>query len=88
MASIRHEIAERITRRAKKNMPLVVTVRDGKPSRVYHLEGYLKMKALPQKVKPWTRRRNAKPRDTAPIDPLGAVTGRLRSKLRRSDMYD
>ncbi|MEA2627276.1 MAG: hypothetical protein QOD06_3321 [Candidatus Binatota bacterium] len=83
MASIPAAVARRIRERARQNKALVITIRDGKPSRVYGFDEYLKMKALPQKVRPWTHRRDAKP-----VDPLGASPGRVRSRLRRADIYE
>jgi hypothetical protein len=83
MASIPQKVARRIRDRARTHDTLVVTIRDGKPSRVYGFEEYLKMRALPEKVRPWTHRRDAKP-----VDPLRAAPGRIRSRLRRADIYD
>ncbi len=83
MASIPQRVARRIRERGRTTDTLVITIRDGKPSRVYGFDEYLKMKALPGKVKPWAHRRDAKP-----LDPLGAAPGRIRSRLRRMEIYD
>jgi hypothetical protein len=78
--SIAKRIADRI---AKNNEPVVVTSRDGKPSRVFSLRQYLKMVDLPNQVKPWEHRE----RKSEIPDPLGAVDFDLPSELRRKDLY-
>ena len=79
--SVGKRIAERI---AKNNEPVVVTSRDGKPSRVFGLAEYQKMVDLPNKVKPWEHR---KQKAAAP-DPLGAVDAEAPVGLSRKDFYD
>jgi hypothetical protein len=78
-------VAKRIANRiAKNNEPVVVTSRGGKPGRVYGLEEYQKMVALPNQVKPWEHRKQKK----AFPDPLGAVDADPPSGLSRQDMYE
>jgi hypothetical protein len=79
--SVGKRIAKRI---AKNNEPVVVTSRDGKPSRVFGLDEYRKMVELPNKVKPWEHR---KQKAAAP-DPLGAVDAEAPVGLSRKDLYD
>ncbi len=79
--SVGKRIAKRI---AKNNEPVVVTSRDGKPSRVFGLDEYKKMVELPNRVKPWEHRKQTK---TTP-DPLGAVDADPPVRLSRKDLYD
>jgi hypothetical protein len=79
--SVGKRIAKRI---AKNNEPVVVTSRDGKPSRVFGLDEYKKMVDLPNKVKPWEHR---KQKAAAP-DPLKAVDAEAPVGLSRKDLYD
>lgn len=79
--SVAKRIADRI---AKNDEPVVVTSRQGKPSRVYGLEEYQKMVNLPNQVKPWEHRKQKK---GAP-DPLGAVDAEPPTGLSRRDLYD
>jgi len=62
----------------------VVVMRNGKPTRVFRLDQYLKMRELPHEVKPWEHR---KLNDLVP-DPLGAVDGKVLSSLSRQEIYD
>jgi len=76
--------AKRIARRiAKKNEPVVVTSRDGKPSRVFGYDEYRKMVELPHRVRPWESRKRSRP---AP-DPLRAVDAAPPAGLSRKDLY-
>jgi hypothetical protein len=78
-------VGKRIAKRiAKNNEPVVVTSRDGKPSRVFGLEEYRKMVELPNRVRPWEHR---KQKAAAP-DPLGAVDAEAPVGLSRKDLYD
>lgn len=78
-------IAKRIANRiAKSDAPVVVTSRGGKPSRVYGLEEYQKMVDLPNRVRPWERRK----REAATPDPLGAVDADPPTGLSRRDLYE
>jgi hypothetical protein len=79
-------IAKRILDRgARGENAVVVVMRDGKPSRVFGLEEYLKMKELPRTVKPWEHRQDL----AQPPDPLGAMDlGLLVSPLTREHMYE
>ena len=79
------DVAKRIAHRiAENNQPVVVTSRDGKPSRVYGYDEYKKMVELPQQVKPWLHRKQ-KP---ATPDPLGAVDADPPVGLGRRDLYE
>lgn len=88
MATARHmprNVAKRIAQRiAKYDEPVVVTSRDGKPSRVFGLDEYRKMVDLPNKVKPWEHR---KQKPTVP-DPLSSVDAEAPVGLSRRDLYD
>ena len=79
--SVGKRIAERI---AKNNQPVVVTSRDGKPSRVFGLDEYQKMVDLPSRVRPWEHRKQK----TATPDPLGAVDADPPAGLSRKDLYE
>jgi hypothetical protein len=78
-------IAKRIANRiAKDNEPVVVTSREGKPSRVFGYDEYTKMVALPHRVRPWEHRKQK----TLPPDPLGAADADPPVGLRRKDLYE
>jgi hypothetical protein len=78
-------VAKRIANRiAESNQPVVVTSRDGKPSRVFGYDEYTKMVELPHRVKPWEHRKQNK---TIP-DPLGAVDADPPVGLSRKDLYE
>jgi len=78
-------IAKRIADRiAENNGPVVVTSRDGKPSRVFGYDEYRKMVELPHRVKPWEHRKQKR----APPDPLGAADADPPVGLRRKDLYE
>lgn len=79
--SVGKRIAKRI---AKNNQPVVVTSRDGKPSRVFGLDEYRKMVELPNRVRPWEHRKQK----TATPDPLGAVDADPPTGLARKDLYE
>ncbi len=76
-------VQERILKRCSQGKRVVVVPRNGRPSRVFDLESYLKTVKTANQVKPWTHRK----RKTAP-DPLGAVPGQVLSSLRREEMYE
>jgi hypothetical protein len=83
MPSLPRRVAERIASRGAGNRVVVVVFRNDRSARVFGWDEYLKMKDLPRKVRPWARRaRRGVP------DPLGAVRGKVRSSLRRSEIYD
>jgi hypothetical protein len=77
--------AKRIMRRCAMNEPFVVVPRNGAPSRCFALEKYQKMREHPLGHKPWEHR---KKRASAAPDPLGAIKGKVRSPLRRADIYE
>ena len=78
-------VAKRIMKRtAESDEPIVITVRGGKPSRVFGFAEYKKMVALPGQVKPWEHRREKK---RAP-DPLGAVDSKPPGAISREDIYE
>ncbi len=81
--SIPGEVEKRILKRCSEGKPVVVVPRNGKPSRVFSLESYLKAAETAARVKPWARRKQA-----APEDPLGAVSGRVVSSVRRAEIYE
>ncbi len=80
------KVAKRILERgARGEDAVVLTFRNGVPSRVFGLEEYLKMRELPKRVKPWEHRE--KPDDVP--DPLGAVDlGKPLLPITREYMYD
>jgi len=79
------DVARRIMKRAAEgHESIVVTIRDGKPSRVFGYEEHRKMVELPQRVKPWEHRKGK----AAPPDPLGAVDARPPRSLTRKSMYE
>ena len=61
-----------------------MTIKKGRPTRVFGIEEYQKMQAQPGRTRPWTRRRGASPAR----DPLGAVSGRVLGSLGRDEIYD
>lgn len=79
--SVGKRIAKRI---AKTNQPVVVTSREGKPSRVFGLDEYQKMVELPNRVRPWEHRKQK----AATPDPLGAVDTVPPAGLSRKDLYE
>jgi hypothetical protein len=78
-------VSKRILQRCAANEPIVVVPRNGTPSRCFGLEEYHRMQRHPLKHKPWERR--AAGRAVTP-DPLGAVKGKVRSLMRREDIYE
>ena len=76
-------VQRRILKRCSEGKRVVVVPKNGKPSRVFDLESYLKTVSTANKVKPWLHRKQK----TA-ADPLGAVAGRVVSSLRREEMYE
>lgn len=78
-------VARRIMRRtAESDEPIVVTSRDGRPSRVFGFSEYRKMTDLPHHVRPWEYRKDKK----VPPDPLGAVDAEPPLPLTRKSMYE
>jgi len=79
------DVAKRIANRiAESNQPVVVTSRDGKPSRVFGYEEYTKMVELPHRVRPWEHRKQTQ----TTSDPLGAVDAEPPVRLSRKDLYE
>jgi len=76
-------VQKRILKRCSQDQRVVVVPRNGKPSRVFDLESYLKTVDTANKVKPWTHRKQK-----SAADPLGAVAGKVVSSLRREEMYE
>lgn len=85
MESMPRNVSRRIMDRCAHESAIVVVVRGRKPSRVFGLNEYLKMREHPGKVKPWRHRRQSR---GGGVDPLGAKSGRIVSSLRRQDIYD
>jgi len=78
-------VARRIMKRAaESDEPIVVTMRGGKPSRVFGYTEHRKMVELPHRVKPWEHRKGK----TAPPDPLGAIDARPPRPLTRKSFYE
>ena len=78
-------VAKRIMKRAaESNEPVVVTIRQGKPSRVFGYSEHRKMVELPHRVKPWEHRKQKK---KAP-DPLGAFDAAPPPSVTRKDLYE
>ena len=82
MLHLTQNISRRILRRCAKGKPFVVIPRNGKPSRLYGIDSYLKTVEKAKRVKPWTQRKAQKN-----PDPLKAIRGRVVSPLRREDIY-
>ncbi|MCI0356312.1 MAG: hypothetical protein L0099_14920 [Acidobacteria bacterium] len=82
--SMPNSVKQRIMRRAASGeRALVLVIRNGKPSRVFGFEEYLKRKALTKKVRPWEARRRK-----STLDPLGAWHLGDLGSLRREDIYE
>jgi hypothetical protein len=81
-----HSVARKIRARAAMNEPFVVVPKNGKPSRTYGLEDYLRMQKHPLRHKPWSYRAAANASETP--DPLGAVRGKPLRSLSRKDIYE
>ena len=77
-------VSKKILERAARGEVIVVVPKGGKPSRIFGIEEYLKMRNLPRKVKPWTHRKSE---DILP-DPLGAVEGTVLMPVVRENIYD
>lgn len=77
-------VGRRIMQKLSQERAVVVTSRNGRPSRVFKLDEYMKRKELPSRTKPWQKR---KQENKAP-DPLGAVEGKVLGRLSRSEIYD
>ena len=79
------DVAKRIMKRAaESNEPIVVTIRQGKPSRVFGYNEHRKMVELPHRVKPWEHRKQKK----AAPDPLGAFDAEPPPSLSRKSLYE
>lgn len=79
------KVAQRIMARAARGEEAVVlTFRNGIPSRVFGLKEYLKICDLPNVVKPWMHRKT----EGAVPDPLGAVEGTILMPITRENMYE
>ncbi|MEK7767780.1 MAG: hypothetical protein AAB368_16240 [bacterium] len=76
-------IARRMLERGKASKVLAVVIKNGRPSRVYDLQAYLRRVEQTKRLKPSRFRKTA----TAP-DPLGAVHGKIKTSLSRRLMYD
>jgi len=83
---IEHRVARKIRQRAAMNEPFVVVPKNGKPSRTYGLEQYLRLQKHPLRHKPWNYRAAASAADTP--DPLGAIPGKPLRSLSRQDIYE
>jgi len=78
-------VARRIMERASESdEPIVVTIRGGKPSRVFGYNEHRKMVELPHRVKPWEHRKGK----AAVPDPLLAVDARPPQPLTRGSFYE
>ena len=77
-------VQRRIIERSAHNQVVVVVSHKGKPTRVFELDRYLKMREQPRKHKPWLSR---KPRTDSP-EPLGAIEGNVLGSLRREKIYE
>ena len=85
MNQMPRDVARRIMKRAaESNESIVVTVRRGKPSRVFGYKKHRKMKELPLRVKPWEHRKGK----AATPDPLGAIDARPPRPLTRKSIYE
>ena len=83
-ARIPQEVQRRILRRgARGDQAVVLTLKNGLPSRVFGVEEYLQRQQLPRRVQPWKYRRQA----TTP-DPLGAADGTVLGSLSRSEIAE
>ncbi len=85
VAHMPRAVQKRIMKRtAESKEPIVVTIRDGKPSRIYGYGQYAKMVELPHRVKPWEHRKD----ERATPDPLGAVDAEPPRPLTRESLYE
>jgi hypothetical protein len=79
------DVARRIMKRAAEGEEaIVVTIRGGKPSRVFGYDEHRKMVELPHRVKPWEHRKGKPPTP----DPLGAIDARPPRPLTRKSFYE
>jgi hypothetical protein len=76
-----HRIMERGAAGEKR---VVLTYRDGVPSRVIGYEAYQRMQGVPGKHKPWEKRTAKKSK----IDPLGGIDAGVRGPINRDSMYE
>jgi hypothetical protein len=79
-----HAVRRNLLKRSAANEVAVVVPNKGKPSRVYSLESYQRVRDSALSGKPWAHRTTAK----AAPDPLGAKPGQVKSALSRRDMYE
>ncbi len=78
-------VATRIMKRAaESDESIVLTVREGKPNRVFGHAEYDKMMELPRRVRPWEHRKKGK----EPPDPLGAFDAEPPLGLNRKNLYE
>ncbi len=84
-SSMPRAIARRVMQRYAAGERVVVLVgKNGKPSRVFGFDEYVRRKALTREVKPWEHR---KQRAAFP-DPLGAVDAGVLGPITRENMYE
>jgi hypothetical protein len=77
-------VAKKILQRAARGeKAIVVLARNGKLTKVWGLDAYLKMRELPNRVKPWQHRKD----QAATPNPLGAVDAEPPKDLTRENMY-
>ena len=84
MDNLSNSVRRRLMARCKDDGVVVVVDKKGRPSRIFGIEEYLKMKQHPAKVKPWLFRKS----NPAHTDPLGAVAGNVVRGLNRQAMYE
>lgn len=84
METMPNGVRRRIMNRCATEDVIVVVSKGGKPSRVFGLPEYLKMKQHAAKVKPWRHRRKR----SEGVDPLGAAEGKPLSALGRQEIYE
>lgn len=83
MSILPRDVSRRILKRCRTSKAVVVVSRNGKPSRVYDLDTYLRRVQNTRTVQPWKFRKKKR----AP-EPLGTVDGRVISPLRREYIYE
>jgi hypothetical protein len=81
---MKEALRKRIEKRLSEGPVVIVPGNEHRDPRVFGLEEYLKMKELPKTVKPHTYRKAARKQ----ADPLGAVVGRVLSRLSRNEIYE
>lgn len=80
------EIERRVMKRGATERAVVVVFRRGRPCRVFGFDEYVRMKELPGKVKPWTRRSPKAKKDL--LADFRVEGGRVLRPLRRSEFYE